>query len=66
MSQLLLTVGSRWKRNPPGREVVEVRRIWHADLDDCLKVRAHPVRGGKDLVACTGWFLAHYTLLSPP
>ncbi len=42
--------GSRWRRRPPGREVVEIRRVFTWS-DGVETVRAHPVRGGKPLVA---------------
>lgn len=40
---LPVEVGSRWQRNPPGREVVEVQRVWdysHELLDVALAALA--------------------------
>ena len=51
--------GSRWQRRPPGREVVEVRRAWDWPGQGPT-VRAHPVRGGRPLIASTEWFLENY------
>jgi hypothetical protein len=57
-------VGSLWRRNPPGREVVRVERVWmYSALGDPaeLTVRAHPVGGGRYLVAPVAWLREHYT-----
>jgi hypothetical protein len=51
-------VGSIWRRNPPGREVVRVERVWH--YFDELSVRAHPTTGGKPLVAPVSYLREHY------
>lgn len=53
-------VGSLWRRNPPGREEVLVQRVWVADDDETL-VRAHPILGGKPLVASAAYLAEHYT-----
>lgn len=42
-----------------GREVVEVQRVWEWPGQG-LTVRAHPVRGGRPLVADADWFDEHY------
>ncbi len=55
-----IKIGSRWKANPPGREVVEVRRVWDRPPYG-LTVRAHPVHGGSVLVADADWFREAYT-----
>jgi len=52
--------GSIWRRNPPGREVVQVRRVWDWPGEG-LTVRVHPVRGGKPLVAAAEWFVGNYS-----
>jgi Zn ribbon nucleic-acid-binding protein len=52
-------VGSVWKRNPPGREIVRVERVWNFGAETL--VRAHPVRGGKPLVASIPVFLEGYS-----
>lgn len=62
-------VGSTWRRNPPGREVVEVRRVWdYSALGDPAvpTVRAHPNHGGRPLVAPVEWFTQRYTRVLPP
>lgn len=48
---LAYLIGTRWKRKPPGREVVDVRRAWFwgSNPDDPV-VRAHPVGGGRPVV----------------
>lgn len=57
-------VGSLWRRKPPGREVVRVERVWMyagASLEPAeLSVRAHPVTGGRPLVAPVTWLREHY------
>ena len=66
---LPVEVGSRWQRNPPGREVVEVQRVWdYSALGDpaVLTVRAHPISGGRPLVAPVDWFIERYTRVTPP
>lgn len=57
-------VGSRWRRKPPGREVVEVRRRW-VYTDGIDTVRAHPVRGGKVLITTVSWLLENYDEETP-
>jgi len=62
-------VGSLWQRNPPGREVVEVRRAWNYSPmggPAVPTVRAHPKRGGRPLVAPVEWFIERYTRVIPP
>lgn len=54
-----VVVGSTWQHNPPGREVVRVKRIW--TVGDETLVRAHPIHGGKPLVASVPVFLDLYT-----
>lgn len=54
-----VAVASRWKRKPPGREVVEVRRVWDY-MGQGPTVRAHPVRGGRILIADLEWFCENY------
>ncbi|GAB3776702.1 hypothetical protein GCM10027600_42890 [Nocardioides ginsengisegetis] len=57
-------IGSTWRRNPPGREVVRIERVWmYSALGDSaeLTVRAHPVTGGRPLVAPVEWLRKHYT-----
>lgn len=61
-------VGSLWRRNPPGREVVRVERVWmYSALGDpaVLSVRAHPITGGRPLVAPVDWLREHYAATSP-
>lgn len=55
-------VGQVWRRNTPGREVVRVERIWYWPGEG-MTIRAHPVRGGRVLIADLGWFQENYTLL---
>jgi len=62
-------VGSTWRRNPPGREVVRVERVWmYSALGDPAEptVRAHPVTGGRPLVAPVAYLTEHYTRVIPP
>jgi hypothetical protein len=71
----MIALGSLWKRKPPGREVVRIGRVWTMDESvvapyhdpGCrcggLTVRAHPVNGGKYLVADAEWFRENYTQL---
>jgi hypothetical protein len=47
-----------WRR-VDGRERVTVRRIWFWPGQGWT-VRAHPIRGGKPLVADQQWFLEHF------
>jgi hypothetical protein len=64
-----IEVGSRWRRNPPGCEVVEVQRVWdywYGEGDERPTVRAHPITGGRPLVAPIDYLLAHYTLVPHP
>ena len=68
----LLTAGSTWKRKPPGRETVRIGRVWAVDESQLagyhdpgcqcggLTVRAHPVRGGRYMVADAAWFADNY------
>jgi hypothetical protein len=68
-----IRVDSIWKRNPPKKEVVRVGRVWWVpvskippssgarQVDGGWTVRAHPVRGGKVLVADAQWFLDNFT-----
>lgn len=56
-------VGSLWRRNPPGKEVVEVQRVW--EYFDEMSVRAHPTTGGRPLVAPIPYLLEHYTRVTP-
>lgn len=53
-----IVVDTVWKRID-GKEVVRVKRVWHWP-DQGWTVRAHPVRGGRILVADHDWFLEHY------
>lgn len=46
---------TRWRRRPPGREVVDVRRVWYWPGYGWT-VRVHPVHGGKPLVTDAHWF----------
>jgi hypothetical protein len=55
-----IEVGSLWRRNPPGREVVRVERCWRYDAEG-LTVRAHPTTGGRPLVAPVTYLREHYT-----
>lgn len=67
-----LLAGTLWKRKPPGREVVRIGRVWTMDRQQVaeyhpvgcpcggLTVRAHPVHGGRYLVADAAWFLERY------
>ena len=48
-----------WKRKPPGREVVQVQRVWYWPGQGWT-IRAHPTKGGRILVADQDWFLEHY------
>jgi hypothetical protein len=52
--------GSFWRKKPPGCEVVQVRRVWYGlrslARGDHWVVRAHPVHGGRVLVADAHWF----------
>ena len=52
-------VGSVWRRNPPGREVVRVERVWTYFGDP--SVRAHPTTGGRPLVAPITYLRENYT-----
>jgi hypothetical protein len=54
-----LEVDTLWKRIN-GRERVRVGRVWLWP-DQGWTVRAHPVTGGRYLVADAAWFLEHYT-----
>lgn len=59
-------VGSLWKRNEPGREVVRVERAWmYGHPVPEPTVRAHPTTGGRPLVAPTAWLREHYTEVNP-
>lgn len=57
-------VFSKWRRNPPGREVVKIERCWlydpHGDATE-LSVRAHPATGGKPIVMPVSHLREHYT-----
>lgn len=55
----VLREGSTWQRNPPGREVVRIDRIWV--YDGVPSVRAHPIHGGRVLVAPIEWLYEHFT-----
>lgn len=57
--RMTVEVGSLWRRNPPGREEVLVQRVWEADGE--VLVRAHPLHGGKPLVASVEVLVEHYT-----
>lgn len=57
-----IVVGQVWKRSA-GKERVKIGRYWMA-LDG-LTVRAHPVTGGRVLIADVRWFRDHYTLETP-
>lgn len=48
-------LGTRWRKRPPGRETVEVHRVWYVPGQGWT-VRAHPLRGGKPLIAAAHWF----------
>lgn len=61
LSGRVVQVGSTWRRNPPGREVVRVERVWVYDGETL--VRAHPTRGGKPLVASVEYLCEHYAYL---
>jgi hypothetical protein len=52
-------VGSLWRRNPPYREEVLVQRVWEADGETL--VRAHPIQGGRPLVASAEDLAERYT-----
>lgn len=56
-------IGSLWRRNPPGREVVEVRRMWW--YYDGPTVRAHPRTGGKPLITSVDYLRENYTEVTP-
>ncbi len=51
-------VGTVWHRLG-GREHVRIGRVWLWP-DQGWTVRAHPVRGGKVLIAGLDWFVQHY------
>ena len=61
-------VGSTWKRNAPGSEVVRIERVWlygHPVAEPT--VRAHPTTGGRPIVAPIAWLREHYTeRVNPP
>lgn len=52
-----------WRRNA-GKEHVRVERVWYWP-DQGWTVRAHPIRGGRVLIADHDWFLANYTKVDP-
>lgn len=64
MSLLAVREGTYWKRNHPGRETVEVQRVW--DYFDEPSVRAHPTTGGRPLVAPVAWFVENYHAVPSP
>jgi len=67
MCEQTVEVGSLWRRKPPGRETVRVERVWlYGEEDPALTVRAHPINGGRPLVAPVTYLLAHYTAATPP
>jgi hypothetical protein len=49
-----------WRRIN-ARERVRVKRVWYWPGQGWT-VRAHPIRGGKVLVADEGWFLENFHL----
>lgn len=51
-------LGGRWKRRPPGKEIVSLERVWLHPQG--WTVRVHPVRGGKPLVCSVGYLLENY------
>lgn len=61
MSDGTVPLLSRWRRRD-GSEVVEVRRIWLSR--EGVTVRAHPVRGGRLLIADKDWFVENYEEVS--
>lgn len=54
-----LREGSTWQRNPPMREVVRIERIWV--YYGVPTVRAHPIHGGRPLVAPIEWLYENFT-----
>lgn len=64
-----VAVGSLWKRNAPGREVVRIERVWIYGVDPSEEgptVRAHPTHGGRPIVAPTDWLRENYTCVTAP
>lgn len=60
-----IAVGSTWRHNPPGREVVRIERVWlrgHPVAEPT--VRAHPTTGGRPLIAPIEYLREHYTELT--
>jgi len=57
-------IGTVWRRIN-GKERVEVRRIWFWPGEGWT-VRAHPIRGGRVLVADRDWFAANYAREEEP
>lgn len=59
-------VGQIWQANPPGKERVEVKRVWDAWDEVCLErvptARCHPLQGGKPLVIAVANLEAEFTL----
>jgi len=56
-------VGTVWRRIA-GRERVRVERVWFWPGEGWT-VRAHPIRGGRVLVADQRWFLDNYAKVEP-
>ena len=47
-----------YRRKPPFRERVRIRRIW--TQSDVTLLRVHPVKGGKPLICDAEWFQANF------
>jgi len=63
------TEGSIWRRRPPGREVVEVGRVWFYtggwdNRDHGWAIRTHPRRGGNVTIWWPEDFARIYELVS--
>ena len=57
-----LEIGSLWQANPPKSEIVKIHRIWTWPGEG-MTVRAHPIHGGRPLVADQQWFIENFTQL---
>jgi hypothetical protein len=59
-----IELGTIWRRIG-GKERVRVKRVWLWP-DEGWTVRAHPVTGGRVLIADQDWFLENYRPMTVP